>query len=58
MRKWERSLIPGGFILAGLLFLFAAMKPVFTGQPLSAAFLMIGLAVLVFGIVLAVRIAP
>ena len=56
MKKWERNLVPGGFTLAGLLFLFAAMKRFLTGQALNAAFLAIGLALLVFGIVLWVRL--
>ncbi len=41
-----------GFMLAGLLFLFAALKPVFTGGAMNATFLIIGAACVVLGAVL------
>jgi hypothetical protein len=51
MKNWERGLVPGGFGLAGLLFLFAALKPVFTGLPLNVMYLILGASSLIFCVV-------
>ena len=51
MKAWEHKIVPGGFALAGALFLVAALKPAVTGQPLNAAFFVIGIVFLVFGVV-------
>ena len=50
MKKWERRLIVGGLIGAGLLFLFAALKPSFAGQPLNATFFILGVVLLIVGL--------
>jgi len=39
MKAWEQRLVPVGFGLAALFFFVAALKPVFSGRPLNAAFL-------------------
>ena len=51
MKRWEGRLVPGGFALAGLVFLFAAFKPSFSGAPPNVPFLLFGVVCLVGGIV-------
>ncbi|MBI1982646.1 MAG: hypothetical protein HYS61_00420 [Acidobacteria bacterium] len=45
------NIVRFGFLLAGLLFLFAAAKPAFRGGSLNATFLVIGVACIVVGAV-------
>lgn len=57
MKAWEHKIAPAGFLLAGVLFLFAAVKPTFVDQPLNAAFFILGIAFLIFGFVFWRRIS-
>lgn len=41
-----------GMLLAGALFLFAAVKPTFDGGPLDVTFFVIGVACILIGLVL------
>ena len=41
-----------GFILSGVLFVFAALKPAFKGGSLDATFLILGAACTVLGVVI------
>ncbi len=51
MKVWERKLVPMGLILAGLLFLIAAIvRPLFKGQSINAAFLVLGAACIILGV--------
>jgi hypothetical protein len=52
MKTWERKIAPAGFLLAGALFVVAAVIPTFRGLPLNAAFLPLGLVFAVLGVVL------
>lgn len=52
MKPWERKMAPAGFFLAGLLFVVAALTPTFRGQPLNAAFLTLGIAFAILGMVM------
>lgn len=51
MKPWERKIAPLGFILAGLLFLVAAIIPTIREQPLNAAFLGVGTLFSILGVV-------
>jgi len=51
MKKWEGRFVIGGFTLAGLVFLLAALKPLMGGEPLNATFLLLGVACVVVGVV-------
>ena len=51
MKTWERKIAPLGFLLAGVLFLAAAVIPTFRGQPLNAAFLPLGIVFGILGLV-------
>jgi len=44
-------IVRGGMLLAGLLFIFAAAKPAFTGGSMNATFFVIGIACAVIGFV-------
>lgn len=57
MKTWERRLVPGGFAVAGLVFLVAAVKPVITGLALNVTFLLVGLACVVLGVAVSRRSA-
>ena len=46
-----KNIIRFGFLLAGVLFLFAAVKPVVVGGSLNPTFLVIGAACIVLGLV-------
>ena len=46
-----KNIVTFGLVLAGLLFLFAAVKPAFAGGSLNPAFLVIGAACIVRGLV-------
>jgi len=46
------NIVRFGFLLAGLLFLLAAVKPAFRGGSLNATFLVIGVACIVLGSVI------
>lgn len=50
MKVWERKIVPVSFALSGVLFLFAAVKPIIKGQPLNVAFLAVGVLSLVIAI--------
>lgn len=50
MKNWENRIVPVSFVVSGMLFLFAALKPVLKGQPLNAAFFAIGVLGLILGI--------
>ena len=41
-----------GILLAGALFVFAAVKPAFTGGPLNVTFFLIGVACVLVGLAL------
>ena len=46
------TIIRFGIILAGVLFLFAALKPAFVGGSLNATFLILGAACMALGVVI------
>lgn len=46
------TIIRFGIILAGAFFLFAALKPAFTGDSLNATFLLLGAVCIVLGVVI------
>ena len=52
MKSWERKIAPLGFLLAGVLFLVAAVVPTFRGQPLNATFLPLGVVFIVLGFIM------
>lgn len=49
MKKWESGIVPGGLVLAGLVFLFAAVKPALSGLPLNVTFLLVGVVAVIAG---------
>lgn len=51
MKIWEHRLVTGGLVLAGVLFLVAAVRPTMNGQPLNVVFLLVGPVCLIFGVV-------
>ena len=40
MKRWESGIVPGGLIVAGLVFLFAAIRPSFGEGDLNVPFLL------------------
>jgi len=50
MKRWETRIVPGGLALAGLISLFAAFKPAFSGSALNIPFLLFGVVCLVGGV--------
>lgn len=52
MKKWESRIAPAGFLLAGVLFVVAAVLPMFRGQQLNAAFLPLGIVFAILGFVM------
>lgn len=56
MRRWESKIVPGGFALAGLVFLFAAFKPAFGDSAVNVTFLLLGVACLVVGVVVSRKV--
>lgn len=46
------TIVRFGFILAGVLFLFAALKPAFVGGSMNVTFLLLGAACTVLGVVI------
>ena len=50
MKAWESKIVPVGLALAGVLFLFAAFKPMFTGESLNAAFFALGIVSLILSL--------
>lgn len=51
MKSWERKIAPVGFLLAGVLFVIAAVIPLLKGKSLNAAFIGVGAMFVVLGAV-------
>lgn len=49
MKPWERRIAPVGFFVAGVVFVIAAIVPVFRGEPMNAAFLPLGVVFAILG---------
>jgi hypothetical protein len=53
MKRWESAIVPGGLAVAGLVFLFAALKPALGGNaPINVPFLLFGVVCVVAGLAL------
>jgi hypothetical protein len=52
MKPWERKIAPLGFVVAGALFVVAAVVPAIKGQPLDATFLALGVVFAILGVAL------
>lgn len=50
MKLWEHRLIAGGLVLAGVLFVIAAVRPAINGETLNVVFFLVGVVSLVLGV--------
>jgi len=56
MKRWESRIVPGGLLVAGLVFIVAALRPILSDSSLNVPFLLIGIVCAVGGLVLWRRI--